>query len=294
MQEYAWVGDKVAFLTRDTTRSPCVMRRIVHVADEVFSWYEQATGRRPAARMQYEGRATITTVGDLPGAAIGLFGETGIEVQGRYFEDLYAGVSAHNEFDHLIFYEMGRNFWFYGSKIDFKGADIGRPHIPTLATGYAIFMRYMAIDATGAKQLPFNGHRFDQYRLEAERLLDRYVADTSLNFDNTLRVQRAPANPVQLEWTDLCASFLLRLVRVHGRAFIPALWRQVATQPDALTTQDAIDNWVVAASAAAGRDLAPLFLERWRFPVSPAARQRAHAMGPPADQASYGPIEPAP
>jgi hypothetical protein len=38
--------------------------------------------------------------------------------------------------------------------------------------------------------------------------------------------------------------------------------------PSAVTTQDAVDNFVVAASSAAGQDLVPLFKDRWRWPVS--------------------------
>ncbi len=32
-------------------------------------------------------------------------------------------------------------------------------------------------------------------------------------------------------------------------------------------------NWVICASCASRKDLAPLFVDRWRFPINPASRE---------------------
>jgi hypothetical protein len=96
-----------------------------------------------------------------------------------------------------------------------------------------------------------------------------------------------PQIPLGLGATDLFASFVLRLVRVHGAGFIPLLWKTVAARPAAATTQDAVDNFVIAASAAAAVDFGALFVDRWRWPVTAAARAASSALGPPAVLGMY-------
>jgi len=62
---------------------------------------------------------------------------------------------------------------------------------------------------------------------------------------------------------------MYKLTRAYGgEDFLRKFFRQVATRPSAVTTQDAVDNFVVAASSAADQDLAPLFKDQWRWPVS--------------------------
>jgi hypothetical protein len=81
---------------------------------------------------------------------------------------------------------------------------------------------------------------------------------------------------MDLNGTDLFASFCFRLCRDHGGPKLVArLWKEAAKRPEAKSTQDAIDNFVLAASTAAGKDLGPLFAETWRWPVSESARREA-------------------
>ena len=104
-------------------------------------------------------------------------------------------------------------------------------------------------------------------------MVDLYVADPTLNWENTLKRNRAPANPLGLGGNDLFASFCFRLCRDHGGPkYAARLWHAVGKRPVATTTQEAIDNFVVAASVAADKDLAPLFAHTWRWPVSDAAK----------------------
>jgi hypothetical protein len=89
-----------------------------------------------------------------------------------------------------------------------------------------------------------------------------------------------------LNGTDLFASFCLRLARDHGgREFVQRLWRTAGQRPAAISTQEAVDNFVIAASAAAGKDLSEHFAGRWRWPVSPDGRTAAAAAANAAGQA---------
>ena len=88
---------------------------------------------------------TITEIQRTCGAGCGYLGATGIELMPDYFRELYDGVAKHNEIDQALPYEFGRNFWFYSPQLGYhNGVDSS-----AVITGYAVFMRFLAVDAAG-------------------------------------------------------------------------------------------------------------------------------------------------
>ena len=199
---------------------------------------------------------------------VGISGTKGIEIQKDYFDILYEGVAQKDEYDQVLFYELGRNFWFYGDKIEYKGPD----DTGSITTGYAVFMRFMSMEAAGVKPGPYGDTDFAEFESAVREMLDLYIADDSLNWSNTLLVGQAPENPLGLGATDLFASFLFELTDTYGQAFIAKLWQEVGKGPDAASTQEAVDNFIVAASITAGEDLTALF-STWKWPVSENIKQ---------------------
>ncbi len=262
-QLYPYVGDHVALLVPESYYDETTLARITTAIDKAYSFYAQATGREPNLYYQFNGRSTIAVVPDSCGGGCGFLGSTGIELETPTFDLLFRGVSDRNQFDHVVFYELGRNFWFYENKIEYVNSSTG-----DITTGFAVFMRFMAMEAAGVTGGPFNGTDFAVFQSEVERMLDRYLADSSLNWANTLQIGKAPANPMNLGATDLFASFLFKLRAQYGNKFVLALWQKVGQQPVRQTTQDAINNFVAAASLAAGEDLTTLFAQEWRWPVT--------------------------
>jgi serralysin len=268
---FAWAGDRTAFLTPSAGLDPRVMARLLSVFDGVYDYYFRATGRQPAEYKTYAERDTVAVVQKTCGAGCGYSGATGIELLDSTFDTLYGGVRHGDQFDQALFYEFGRNFWFYDDQIQYREPD----DQSSVATGYAVFMRFMSMDATRVRPGPYNGVDFGLFRSTVEGLVDRYEADPSLNWDNTLRVGQAPDNPLGLQGTDLFASFLMRLTKVFGLRFPAHLWQEVGKRPAAATTRDAVDNLVLASCAAAGSNLTDVFASQWRWPVSPAAKEEA-------------------
>jgi len=272
---YAWSGEQVTLLTMDPDRDPLVMAALASKLDAAFDYYSRITRRRPEVlKTVSPGLDPIATVPHLQcdGAACGEVGRTGIELRASTFSLLYTGVRDHNEFDQVPFYEFGRNFWFYGPQIEYHAPD----DTMVVDTGYAVFMRFMAMDAAHVTPGPFQGTvPFGYFRSSVESLVDLYEADLSLTWENTLRIGKAPETPLKLGGTDLFSSFLMRLTRAFGLRFVDQLWAEVGTRPAATTTQDAVDNLVLAASAAAGSNLTDVFGDRWRWPVSATARMEA-------------------
>jgi hypothetical protein len=75
------------------------------------------------------------------------------------------------------------------------------------------------------------------------------------------------------------ASAMLKLRRDYGGdEWVKRFHRQLATCPEVKpdkpegATEQAL-MWLVAASVAAGADLTPLFVDRWRFPMGPMTRK---------------------
>jgi hypothetical protein len=266
---FAWKGQKVAFLTESKELDPKIMARLCDTFDKVYAYYQEATGCEPAKAMQYEGLVSIAEVKNTCGAGCGYLGSTGIELMPDCFRTLYDGVSKQDVYDQALPYEFGRNFWFYSPQLAYKkDADAG-----SVVTGYAVFMRFLALDSAGVTLGSFRDRSGGEFRAELEKLVDLYVSDPSLRWENTLKIGAGPKNPLGLNGTDLFASFCFRLCQENGGPkYAERLWQEAGKRPMAKTTPEAVDNFVIAASMAAGKDLTELFEKTWRWPVSEAAR----------------------
>jgi hypothetical protein len=269
---YAYVGTHVALLAPSPDLDQDVAASIVATLDGVYTYYAQATGRTPYLYLNYAGRTTVAVVPSTCGYGCAYLGATGIELLTPAFDILYTGVRDRNEYDQVVFYEFGRNFWFYGDQVEYRGAD----DTGAITTGYAVFMRFMAMQATGAAPGPFGQYDFAYFEDEVVGLLGRCLTDPACTWDNTLRAGVAPPNPIGLGATDLFASILFDLRTRYGADLINRIWREVERRPNAVATQDAVDNFILAACAATNQNLTDLFVDHYRWPMSPSARQEAH------------------
>ncbi|MBL9137714.1 MAG: DUF1565 domain-containing protein, partial [Verrucomicrobiales bacterium] len=260
-------GQKVALLPSDPTLHPPTLDRIASALDRAYDAYLAAAGRPPQPYRMIQGLLPIAAVDQTCGAGCGYLESTGIELQQVTFDRLYNGALFRDQYDQTPFYELGRNFWLYESKIAYRESTA-----TPISTGFAVFMRFYSMEAAGVAGGPINDVEFGVFKSAIEALVDDYLKSPSYQWGNTLAVNRAPTNPYQLNGTDLFASFLFRLRRdFGGNEFIQRLWRAVDARPVATNTQGAIDNFVVAASLAAQRNLISLFRQTWRWPVSQAA-----------------------
>ncbi len=258
---YPWLGSRVAVLTKNADLDRRVMQRMVDVLDSTYDYYARTTGKTPRRFREYEGRMSIAQVTKTCGAGCGYVGATGIEVMDDYFNNFYRRIKDDGEFDQVLFYEFGRNFWVFGSKLEYHGRD----DTGSITTGFAVFMRFKAMEAAGVRGAPFGDMPFAEFRRAVESIVDEYPRKPHLNWSNTLRVGKSPAFG---GGADLFASVMLHLTsRLGGEGFLQRFFREVAEMPDAKSTQDAVDNMVIAASRASGRNLVPIFESFWRWPV---------------------------
>jgi hypothetical protein len=135
-------------------------------------------------------------------------------------------------------------------------------------------MSMMARDATGINAAPFAGIPYADDKKRLENLINIYLADTSLNWGNTLGIDRGVPG-TNTNAAGLFLSFCLRLKRDYGgEAFVRNIWKQAGLRPDAVTMQDAVDNFFLAACATANKNLTAVF-QSWRWPLSEAAMTEA-------------------
>jgi len=268
---YPFVGRHTALLAPSPDLDESVLKAIVDAMDKTYDYYKDMTGMEPELSYNYDGRSTVAVVPKTCGYACGYPGSSGIELSQEAFNDLYNGILSDNTYHQAIFYEFGRNFWFYGDKLEYKEPD----DTDCVVTGYAVFMRFLAMEKLGVSPAPFHDTDFGQFKAQVKGMIDRYLSDESLGWENTLKIGKAPDNPMDLGATDLFASFLFKLRDLFGDGFIERLWKESAKRPDAETTQDAVDNFILAASAAAGKNLTEKFSAEWRWPVSEKAKAEA-------------------
>jgi hypothetical protein len=263
-------GKNVTFLLPTTPGAyrPDVVRKIVDGVDKAFDYYAGAAGRTPSPAKTYRGTTTIAVVEQTCGAGCGYIGATGIELAKPYFDILYREVLERGEYDQVVFYELGRNFWFYGSQLTYT-----TPDGDVAATGFAIAMRFLSMRAAGVNGAPFGGRPFEEFRSTVEGLVDLYVANSTLTWANTLRAGVAPTNSMNLGGADFWASFLMRLSDVHGDAFVWQFLKESERLPGSTSTEQAVDSFVMSASRATKRNLAGVFRDLWRWPVTAATAE---------------------
>lgn len=260
---YAWQGNKIVLLSQSNALNPTTMNQWVATMDAAYNFYWLCTGREPqfyTGVTYLNNRSTIAQVPSTCGAGCGYLGWTGIEMENSYFNSMYNYINSQSLYNQIPFYELGRNFWFYSNQLEYKAND-------PIVTGYAVFMRFMAMEAAHVQGAPFNSWSFSEFKNKVVNLLPTYLADLSLNWNNTLGIGEGVPNS-NLGATDLFASFCFYL-RDHycGNHWVENVWKFAGQRPTAVTTQDAVDNFIIASSQAANTNLTSLF-QSWKFPIS--------------------------
>lgn len=275
LQMYPWTGENLVFLTTTNTFDGAIMAIFLQRLDSGWALYRDLTGRSPSLFKQIAGKPSIAAVPDAGltcGYGCGYIGATGIEVAGFYNHDYPLVAKNTNAFAHYYFYEMGRSFYTFGERHSL------------FITGYAVFMRYVCMDALKCADSDLGTRRVIE---EAESKF----ADAGLDFltgfttkgglgEKEPRLKRPDGKPLHpSDQPVLYSSAMLKLRKDHGgdewvKRFFAELVKCPRIKPD--TREAALRqslSWLVAASCAARKDLSGVFVERWRFPLNQEARQ---------------------
>eukprot|EP00300_Choanocystis_sp_HF-7_P010948 c17228_g1_i2.p1 GENE.c17228_g1_i2~~c17228_g1_i2.p1 ORF type:complete len:620 (+),score=124.49 c17228_g1_i2:20-1879(+) len=242
------------------------MTTLVEAFDAIYDWFAKTLGQEPTRHMEYHGTLPVFGLAGNSqiGACCGWVGATGVEMSDHCFVKLFKDWHDNAQIDQALPYEFGRNFLFssVNDRINYKSPDSGH----TVSTGFAVFMRFMALRGCGLAGAPFRNLSYAEFLEKVRELLTIYN-DTDSSWDTTLRPGKCPPNEARLSECDLWASFMLSLCDLCDENFLVNFYKQVKVRPAATNSLEAVDNLVVAASKAAGMNLIEIF-RTWRWPVS--------------------------
>ena len=267
-----YLGRRMALLARRRDLTPELAAKILDALDRAADFYAKVTGREPPPVRVHKGRITIAEVQGTCGAACAYLGQTGIEIMPAYLDVMVRAVRERGEFDQPLFYELGRNWWFWTRTLDVSPGSV--------CTGYAVFMRFLAMEAACVKGAPYQGWPFEEFRAACLSLLDVYLANPEApSWEMLLSTSpvavhtfvREGRNSITLSTADLLASLFDRLCQRHGGIdFFARFLKAAENLPESKTAADICANLVAAASSAAGRDLGDEF-RAWKFSLTPSA-----------------------
>ena len=263
IQLYPWEGKSVAILTKSNDLDPMIMGKILTALDMSYETYKEITNFTPASGKTYNGKLLIAEIPQSLkscGAGCGYLGVMGIQIYDSYFLKLYNDVKNRNQFDQVLFYELGRNFWNYNQmtpKLAFKEND-------PVVTGFAILMRFEVMERNNIPMSDFWGAKTlsaSEFRKGIKNLFDLYEKDNNLNFSNTFT---ANIRLGLFGTSDLWASIMMHLKEMYGREFLKKFFTYIPSLPNTSTTGESVKNWEIAASMASGVDLESQF-KSWKL-----------------------------
>ena len=284
-----WVGQYVVILTKDSKLNKSVMVKILRAIDSAYVFYHELTGRAPSPYTQYDGRLVIAQVPDPrcsfidsatespPADACSYSGATGIELRDDVFYTLYREVNSRNpKFDQAVFYELGRNFWFYQDQLTFYEKDEikegSKPPSPKerspFTTAFSILNKFLSMEAANVAGAPFTACTpskcselaFSEFRKEIlVDLLDVYKRDTSKTWKNTILIEESPDG---WGFGDFIASILNVINAEGGFGASQRFWQTMGSLPPAHNPEEAMTNFLRAGKAATGKDYRGLIRDK--------------------------------
>lgn len=270
----AWQGEHITLITKLGEYDEKKMAAFVRVLDQGWKTQHDLVGTSPRMFRQVNGKPTIVALPKTNlscGYGCGYVGATGIEVAGFYNKDWPQFLAKPDAFAHYYFYEMGRNYFVFGDRHSL------------FTTGYAVFMRYVCMDRIGCK----DGDAKTRNTIEA---CEQIYADSKIKFIDAFTNLSADEKGNRLrdkygraispsDQPVMYATAMLKLRKDYGgdawvKKFMHALRECKAYRAtDARSAIPQLFNWLVCASKAAGKDLSPVFADRWRMPLT--EKQRA-------------------
>lgn len=253
------LGDRMVILTRkDRVYSRPVLMLMMQDYERAWKKYEELIGSSPTLVVHKDkiGERTFVaeTSQNLVGthiAALGLVGNGGIELHGPFMQrtyDLYLKSGRH---DHIVFHEMGRNFWMYRLQL---GA------IEPLEVGFAVFNKFLVIERAGLRPGPFKDFSFPFYRQSATKdLFEKYLQDPKLNWRTALMDRAAPKNPQNWGVHELASGFYVKLHEAGGDKGYREFFASIKALPPTKDPEQAARYFVQTANKVTGQDFSLYF-----------------------------------
>ncbi|MDO6762462.1 carbohydrate binding domain-containing protein [Agarivorans sp. 1_MG-2023] len=278
-----WYSNNMAIAIEGATASTydrATMEKVVALMAASKASFEEFTGiRNLSLNGSYKGLPTIQIPRDNNGAGgLAAHGVFGLSVGKGLFDPFHDRVKAGDiSIDQVWLYEMNRNFYKTGSNgwnawIDWA-CDGNNSNYGYWTVGFNNAAAFWIVDDLGVG-LYYFGSRYDKFRADHKSELNKYLDNTSYNFDNVWGTSKLPwrngtintlMSAVLLEWYDA----------LGGKPFIQRLYQQLDNNPrlsNRFDHQTARDNWYRAVSRASRQDQRDYFEKTLRWSISSAAK----------------------
>lgn len=261
---YPWKGRNIIMLTQQNNLDTNIMKQWVFSLDNAYDYYKSITNREPniISDKYFFNLRTIAQVNSTCGAGCGYLGASGIEYLRSFFNVDYLRILNGRGINHIPFYELGRNFWFYEDKVEYK------ENSGSIATGFAIFMRYKSIENQPYK-FTFESISIDSLKSETKSLYLNLIKDTSCSWQkNIFEKKGINGKFYNYSSSDIIASILFYLSDNYGDSnYLKKFFNLLDSLPKSNSTQTSIDNFIIASSIAANKNLS-CFFKSMKFPIS--------------------------
>ena len=278
-----WYGQRVALVLDEETspadRDHLVMAQILESLDAIFEAYDKMTGRRPKLTSPLKGRIRIEVSSKDVGGGLAHHGRLGVGIGGGFFRDLYKRFeSGSRTIDQVFFYEIARNYWMpdMNPTIDYH-TSLGPQDYGWWTVGFNNAMSvFVPMEIESIDDMYYFGTNGEKFAQSMENHLNIYIENPDkYNWDNSWNAPRLPWSK-RTSLNDLMTGLLIRLHRDHGgSAFIRRLYDEIPRRnrlKSRSDTQGARDNFYIASSLAAKKDLYQFFSDELRWEITQRAR----------------------
>ncbi len=262
-----WVGRDVALGTKIQLDFETA-KFILDYLDTAHLWYSESTGRTPTTSVcMVDGRVLIAEADSTCGAGCGYIGTYGIEILTAFMQGLITEAKR-KEVNQIPLYELGRNFWHFTDKATYVQPD----DTGSVTTGFAVLNRCEIARVHNLNMSSISGTSWFEFQKELKELAGTYIQGSEYNWNNTLKVGKGVPNDLGLGATDLFASIVLHLQDKFNPNLTRDVWRKMDALGNRTSTQDAVDNLVIAVSHSCKKNLSVYFETTLKFPVSSKAK----------------------
>ncbi|HEY9170329.1 MAG TPA: thrombospondin type 3 repeat-containing protein [Lutibacter sp.] len=269
------------------------MTKIVNRVDRIYGFYTINLGYEPpGGNPNYSNKADVFFGPPSCGAGCGKIGAKGVEV-GLSFQGLFYNLKYNTNVntDVIIGWEMGRNFFTFGSKILFPYAPNTDDKNGGFAEAFASIMYLYAFDEImdNEEQRTLNETLMNiKWNLQ---IFHGYINDTTANpYNSWAKWEKSgtqdPNRGIDGFNYDIApsyhsAGFLTGMFETFGKEnLFPNFFRELRNRPDAVTIEDALSNIAYSASKSLNKNLVPFFKNVMRFNLNPEVEQEINSFPP--------------
>jgi hypothetical protein len=153
------------------------LKGLLWAYDSAYLFAARISGQHPEMDSVYGVKLPIAVVPTTCGSGCGKLGMKGIEFTEEKFKSVVQLFQESNIHDHIFFYELGRNFWFYESSLTLKEF----PENNYIRTGFAIFLRNALIHELKIKVGDINGISYSRYMQKNSEAWRVFFANSETN-----------------------------------------------------------------------------------------------------------------